>query len=176
MHSTAYATDTLVGFDVQTNDAVSPLLDGTFAQSDDSPGVSLQGSFADATVLNGTYLAAAAGSFQAVGDASVAATYKLTGTYTETYNDPTMGGPYSAPGLFGMDDSNQVSGLSFGDLFVACLSSCRYGVRQHVHGNGQLLLSGETADPVRFILRFRVPTRTPLPGPPSMGSSARNGR
>ena len=82
MHSIAYATDTLVGFDVQTNDAVSALLDGTFAQSDDSLGVSLEGSFADATVLKGTYLAAAAGSFQAVGDASVAATYKFTGTYT----------------------------------------------------------------------------------------------
>ena len=132
MHSIANASDTLAGFDVQTDDAVSPLLDGTFAQSDDSLGVSLQGSFADATVLMGTYLAAAAGSFQAVADASVAATYKLTGTYTETYNDPTMGGPHSAPVFLGMDDSNQVSGLSFGDLFGGIALSALAGT---VSGN-----------------------------------------
>ena len=59
--------DTLTGFDIQTNDAVSPLLDATFAQSAASPSVSLQGSFADATYLSGTYLAAVAGNFQAVG-------------------------------------------------------------------------------------------------------------
>ena len=56
MHSIAYGSDTLVGFNVQTKDAVSPLLDGTFAQNDDSLGVSLHGSFADLTVLSGTYL------------------------------------------------------------------------------------------------------------------------
>jgi hypothetical protein len=116
MHSIAYASDTLVGFDVQTNAAVSPLLDGTFAQSDDSLGVSLQGSFADPTVLSGTYLTPVGGSFQAVANASVAATYKFTGSYTSTPNDPTQGGPYSAPVFFGMDDSNQVSGLAFGPL------------------------------------------------------------
>jgi len=56
MHSVAYASDTLPGFDVQTNDAVSPLLDGTFAQSAVSPSVDLQGSFADATYLSGTFV------------------------------------------------------------------------------------------------------------------------
>jgi large repetitive protein len=111
MHSVANASGTLVGFHVQTNDAVSPLLDGTFAQSAASPSVSLEGSFADATVLKGTYLAAAAGSFQAVADASVAATYKFTGSYT------WQAGPYSAPVFFGMDDSNQVSGLAIGALY-----------------------------------------------------------
>ena len=114
MHSIAYASDTLVGFDVQTKDAVSPLLDGTFAQR---LGVSLQGSFADATVLSGTYLTPVGGSFQAVADASLAATYKFTGTYTETFADSTTGGPYSASVFFGMDDSNQVSGLAFGALY-----------------------------------------------------------
>ena len=79
MHSIAYASDTLAGFDVQTKDAVSPLLDGTFAQSAASPSVSLEGSFADATYLSGTYLTPVGGSFQAVADASVAATYKFTG-------------------------------------------------------------------------------------------------
>jgi hypothetical protein len=117
MHSIAYASDTLVGFNVQTKNAVSPLLDGTFAQSDDSLGVSLQGSFADPTVLSGTYLTPIGGSFQAVADASIAARYKFTGTYTETFTDPTTGGPYSAPVFFGMDDSNQVSGLAFGELY-----------------------------------------------------------
>ncbi|MGB8692519.1 MAG: Ig domain-containing protein [Steroidobacteraceae bacterium] len=114
MHSRAYASDSLAGFDVQTNNAVSALLDGTFAQSAASPSVSLEGSFADASVLKGTYLAAAAGSFQAVADTSVAATYKFTGTYTETFADSTIGGPFSAPILLGMDASNQVSGLAFG--------------------------------------------------------------
>jgi hypothetical protein len=116
MHSLAYASDTLAGFEVQTNNAVSPLLDATFAQSAASPSVSLQGSFADATYLSGTYLSDTAGNFQAVGDASVAATYKFTGSYTETLNDPTKGGPYSAPVNFGMDDSNRVSGSAVGTL------------------------------------------------------------
>ena len=105
MHSVAKSSPTLVGFDIQTNDAVSALLDGTFAQSDDS-GVSLQGSFADPTVLTGAYHAPIGGGFQAVADATVAATYKLAGSYTN--------GPYSAPVFFGMDDSNHVSGLAFG--------------------------------------------------------------
>ena len=103
MHSVAYASDTLPGFDVQTNDAVSPLLDGTFAQSAVSPSVDLQGSFADATYLSGTFVTpfTALGNFQAVGNASVTATYKFTG---------------SGPVNFGMDDSNQVSGRAGGFL------------------------------------------------------------
>jgi hypothetical protein len=119
MHSVAYASDTLPGFDVQTNDAVSPLLDGTFTQSAVSPSVDLQGSFADATYLSGTFVSpfTALGNFQAVADATVAATYKFTGTYTETFTDSTTGGPYSAPVFFGMDESNQVSALAVGDLY-----------------------------------------------------------
>ena len=119
MNSNASGT---LNFDVQTNDAVSPLLDGTFAQSAASPSVSLQGSFADATYLSGTYLADVAGSFQAVADASVAATYKFTGTYTNTPNDLTKS-PNSGPVNFWMDDSNQVSG------------SIYYGLRGTVSGN-----------------------------------------
>jgi hypothetical protein len=116
MHSIAHASDTLAGFDVQTNDAVSPLLDGTFAQSAASPSVSLQGSFADATYLSGTYLADVAGNFQAVGEASVAATYKFTGSYTWTPNASTTGSPSSGPVNLVMDDSNQVSGSAVGAL------------------------------------------------------------
>ena len=116
MHSLAYATDTLAGFDVQTNDAVSPLLDGTFAQSATTPSVGLQGSFADATYLSATYLADVAGNFQAVGDASVTATYKFTGSYTETSNDETESSTSSGPVNLGMDDSNQVSGSAVGRL------------------------------------------------------------
>lgn len=112
MHSVAKPSGGLAGFDVQSSEAVSPLLDGTFAQSADSPSVSLEGSFADPTVLSGTYLAQAAGSFQAVADASVTttATYKFSGSYTAQPNDPR----YSAPVLLGMDDSNQIGGLAFG--------------------------------------------------------------
>jgi Putative Ig domain len=131
MHSIAYASDTLVGFDVQTKDAVSPSLDGTFSQSDDNLGVSLHGSFADPTVLSGTYLTPVGGSFQAVADATVAATYKFTGTYTETFTD-TTGGPYSAPVFFGMDDSNQVAGLAFGGLYGGIALSALAGT---VSGN-----------------------------------------
>ena len=116
MHSIAYASDTLPGFDVQTNDAVSPLLDGTFAQSAASPSVDLQGSFADPTVVSGIYLTPIGGSFQAVADASVAATYKFTGTYTWTPNDSTTGSPSSGPVNLVMDDSNQVSGSAVGAL------------------------------------------------------------
>jgi hypothetical protein len=118
MHSVAYASDTLPGFDVQTNDAVSPLLDGTFAQSAVSPSVDLQGSFADATYLSGTFVSpfTALGNFQAVGNASVAATYKFTGSYTWTPNDPAQGSPSSGPVNLVMDDSNQVAGSAIGSL------------------------------------------------------------
>jgi hypothetical protein len=104
MHSIAHGNDLLSGFDVQTNDAVSPLLDGSFAQTDNSAGVSLQGSFADPAVVSGIYLTPIGGSFQAVADASVAATYKFTGS---------TGSPDSGLVNFGMDDSNQISGGGF---------------------------------------------------------------
>ena len=111
MHSVAQATDTLAGFDVQTNDAVSPLLDATFAQSTASPSVNVQGSFADATYLSGTYLAADAGTFQALGDASIAAIYKFIGTYTVTPHDPTLS-PSSGPVNLFMDAANHVGGFT----------------------------------------------------------------
>lgn len=72
--------------------------------------VNLQGSFADANYLSGTYLADAEGNFQAVGDANVAAIYRFIGSYTSTPNDSASGGPVSAPINFEMDASNQVSG------------------------------------------------------------------
>jgi hypothetical protein len=137
MHSLAYASDTLAGFDVQTNDAVSPLLDGTFAQSAASPSVDLQGSFADATYLSGTYMADNAGSFQAVADASVAATYKFTGSYTYTPNDTTLS-PYSGPANFGMDDSNQVSGRAINTLTGTVSGNTFAGTVDYVYpGNGR---------------------------------------
>jgi Putative Ig domain len=98
---------------------VSALLDGTFGAVLHPGAYYLEGSFADATYLSGTYLAVGdLGNFQAVGDASVTATYKFSGSYTETLNDPTKGGPYYSPlGVyFGMDDSNQVSGKALGTL------------------------------------------------------------
>jgi hypothetical protein len=115
MHSLAYASDSLPGFDLQTNDAVSPLLDGTFAQSAANPSVSLQGSFADATYLSSTFVSpfTALGNFQAVGNASVTATYKFTGSYTWT---PTQGSSSSGPVTLRMDDSKQVSGSAIGTL------------------------------------------------------------
>jgi hypothetical protein len=98
---------------------VSASLDGTFGAVLHPGAYYLNGSFADATYLSGTYLALGdLGNFQAVGDASVTATYKFSGSYTETLNDPTKGGPYYSPlGVyFGMDDSNQVSGKALGTL------------------------------------------------------------
>ena len=103
-------------------------LGGTFAQSDDSLGVSLLGSFADPTVLSGTHLTPVRGSFQAVADASSTASYKFTGSYTFIPNDPT----HSAPVFFGMDDSNQVSGLAFGLSFGGVALSALAGT---VSGN-----------------------------------------
>jgi hypothetical protein len=89
---------------------VSPLLDGSFGLSL-NPHYHLRGSFADATYLSGTYQwVQGPGDFQAVGDASVTATYKFSGWYTSTPNDPTKSSPYSGHINFGMDDSNQVSG------------------------------------------------------------------
>jgi hypothetical protein len=118
MHSVAYASDTLPGFDVQTNDALSPLLDGTFAQSAVNPSVKLQGSFADGTYLSGTFVTAftALGNFEAVGDASVTATYKFSGSYTWTPIDPTQGNSSSGPVTLRTDDSNQISGYADGAL------------------------------------------------------------
>jgi Putative Ig domain len=127
MHSIAYATDTLVGFDVQTNNAVSPLLDGTFAQIDDSLGVNLQGSFADPTVLSGTYLTPVGGSFQAVADASVAATYKFIGGLD----------------YIGMDDSNQVLGRVSGGYLTGTVSGSTFtGTLAYPHSPQRFPVSG----------------------------------
>jgi hypothetical protein len=116
MDSIAYAAGTTAGFELQTNDAVSPLLDATFTQSDESNNWSLQGSFADATYLSGTYTADAAGKFQAGGDASVTATYKFTGSYTNTPKDLTTSSPYTEPASLYMDDLNRVSATVPGSL------------------------------------------------------------
>jgi hypothetical protein len=91
------------GFDVQM-DAASPLLDDSFAQSAASPSASLQGSFADESFLSGTYLADAAGNFQAIGQSSVAATYKF---FTITPGGSTT--CCSGPIYLVMDDSNSVT-------------------------------------------------------------------
>ncbi len=107
----------MTGFEVQTSDALSPALDATFAQSAASPSVDLQGSITDADYLSGTYLAAEAGSFEALGDASVAATYKFTGDYTSTPISSFFSGPYSAPIFFGTDDGHDVSSLFVGATY-----------------------------------------------------------
>jgi Putative Ig domain len=116
MNSKGGATDTLSGFAVLTYDAVSPSLDGTFAQG--RPSVALQGSFADATYLSGTYAlhrVTEGGDFQAVRDASDIATYIFTGSFTKTPNDSTMN-PDSGSVTLRMDDSNQVSGSAWGRI------------------------------------------------------------
>jgi hypothetical protein len=95
-----------------TNDTVSASLDATFAENVAGP--RLLGSFADATYLSGTY--PLAGNFQAVGDASVTASYKFTGSYTWTPSDPTQGSPSSGPVNLGIDDSNQISGSAIGPV------------------------------------------------------------
>jgi hypothetical protein len=137
MHSIAYGNSLLTGFNVQTNDAVSPLLDGTFAQSDDSAGVRLQGSFADPTVLSGIYLAPIGGSFEAIADASVAATYKFIGD--------------SGSINFGMDDSNQISGDGFagtvsGNTFTGTKSFPHTADRYPITGTYSNTASGITLD------------------------------
>jgi hypothetical protein len=97
---------------------VSESLDGSFGAARGRGTSSLDGSFADATYLSGSYsMAGDLGNFQAVGDASVTATYKFTGSYTQTLNDPAMGGPYYSGSVnFGMDDSKQISGRALGSL------------------------------------------------------------
>jgi Putative Ig domain len=135
MHSTANSYGALNGFDAQTNDALNPALDGTFAQSAVSPTVDLQGSLSDAVVLKGIYLADVAGSFQAIADGSVAAIYKFSGSYTSTPTGSTSGTPSSGPVYFGMDDSNQVSG------------SIQYGLEGTVTGNTFTGTMGYRPDP-----------------------------
>jgi hypothetical protein len=79
----------------------------------------LDGSFGDATYLSGSYYSfydGVPGNFQAAGDASVTSTYKFTGIYTETPNDPTQDPHHARAVNFWMDDSNQVSGKAFGAL------------------------------------------------------------
>ena len=111
MHASAYGIAALAGFDVVTANALNPLLDATFALSSQGPNIALQGSFSDSTYLSGSYLADAAGTFEAVGNTDNTAAYKFVGTYTSTPNDPTS--PWevnSGFAVLGMDDSNQVSG------------------------------------------------------------------
>lgn len=100
---------------------VSASLNGGFSASISRGTSYLSGSFADATYLSGTYHSFYDGpgifqAFQAVGDASVTATYKFTGIYRETPNDPTKDPSHSWSVNFGMDDSNQVSGKALGTL------------------------------------------------------------
>ncbi len=109
LHASAYGTAALAGFDVVTANALNPLLDATFALSSQSPSINLQGSFSDPTYLSGTYLADAAGTFEAVGNTDNTSAYKFVGTYTSTPNDPTFA-VNSGLAVLGMDDSNQVSG------------------------------------------------------------------
>lgn len=109
VRSIAYPTPGLVGFNVMTADALNPLLDASFALNSQSPSIALQGSFSDPTFLSGTYLADAAGTFEAVGDMSTAPTYKFVGTYTSTSKDPAQ--PVnSGLEVLGMDEFKQVSG------------------------------------------------------------------
>ena len=69
------------------------------------------------TILSGTYLAAEAGSFEALGDASVAATYKFTGDLHIDTNYPSFSGPYSAPVFFGTDDGTMSQASSSASTF-----------------------------------------------------------
>jgi hypothetical protein len=110
MHASAYGTAALAAFDIVTANALNPLLDATFALNSQSPNIGLQGSFSDSTYLRGSYLADAAGTFEAVGNTDNTSAYKFVGTYTSSPNDPT----YSVSSglvVLGMDDSNQVSGI-----------------------------------------------------------------
>jgi hypothetical protein len=129
-----YNVNTPTGFDVQT-DAASALLDGSFAQSAASPSVSLQGSFADETFLSGTYLADAAGNFQAIGQPSVAATYKF---FTITPGGSTT--CCSGPIYLVMDDSNFVtqvdgslSGTVSGNTFTGSVGYTSDRGGGHIH-------------------------------------------
>lgn len=101
---------TLPGIDFTAVNALNPLLDASLALSSQSPNIALQGTFSDPTYLSGTYLADAAGTFEAVGDTGPDATFKLVGTYTILPNDPTGTG-YTDLMILGMDDSYHVSGF-----------------------------------------------------------------
>jgi hypothetical protein len=104
------ATATLPEFDLTTANALNPLLDASFALSSQSQSITLQGTFSDPTYLSGTFLADAAGTFEAVSDTGTDATFKLVGTYTILPNDPTGTG-YTAMLILAMDDSYHVSGF-----------------------------------------------------------------
>jgi hypothetical protein len=134
MSSKGGATDTLVGFAVLAHGGVSPSLDGSFTQGTHS--VHLQGSFADASYLSGTYdfhVPGKGGDFQAVRDASVAATYIFTGSFTKTPNDSTMS-PESGSVSLEMDESNQVSGSAFGRIAGTVSGSTFTGTASYMLG------------------------------------------
>lgn len=110
MHASAYGTAALTGFDVTAN-ALNPLLDATFALSSQSPNIGIQGAYSDPTYLSGSYLADAAGTFEADGHTDNTSAYKFVGTYTSTPSDPDP--PWwtsSGFAVLGMDESSQVSG------------------------------------------------------------------
>jgi hypothetical protein len=109
MRARAGGNANLVGFDVVTANALTPLLDATFALSSQSPSISISGSLSDLTFLSGTYLADAAGTLEAAGGLGTGLTYKFVGTYTSTPNVPA-GIPPSGFFVLGMDDLNEVSG------------------------------------------------------------------
>jgi hypothetical protein len=103
--------------------ALSPLLDASFSLSSQNPAISLQGAFPDSTYLSGSYLAPAAGSFEAVGNMGITSAYKFVGTYTSTPDNPEP--PWlvnSGYAVLGMDDSNQVSGTIDGGSLLGTVT------------------------------------------------------
>jgi hypothetical protein len=143
MHAIAAATATLAGFEVSTANALNPLLDASFALSSQTPSIAVQGFLTDPTYLSGTYLADAAGTFEAVGDAAPGTTYKFAGTYTRTPNDPAVSSS-SGLVLLGMDDSNQVSGNIGGSLNGTVTGTTFVGTVSFYRGYGGYSGRGRT--------------------------------
>jgi len=156
IHASANGTSSLAGYDVVTANAWNPLLDASFALSAQSPDISAQGYFSDPSYFSGTYLAAAAGTFEAVSDPSTGATYKFVGPYTYQ-NDPAST-LYSGLAVLGMNASNQVSGTIeggslhgtvTGNTFVGTWSRYDYDLGREVRpvsGNFTYTASGYTLD------------------------------
>lgn len=137
MHARAGGNANLVGFDVVTANALNPLLDATFALSSQSPSIGISGAFSDLTYLSGTYLADAAGTFEAAGGGDTGLTYKFVGTYTSTPNDPT-GSPSPGFLVLGMNDAHEVSGSIGGGFLRGTVTGTTFVGTWSVHFPGNI--------------------------------------
>ncbi len=115
----------LTDFSIASADAVNPLLDGTVGVITPGSNVTVNGRFSGADFLSGTYLAGAAGTFQAVGNAQSGPTYLFFPVVLGTPGDPATAA-FSISDPLAMDESGNVTGPVPGGRLTGTVSGASF--------------------------------------------------